>query len=293
MEADQKLNIRGLVLPYAAISPLKKYGIYAQTAVSLEHQSVARRYVVRGVESGGAVEETGRYVTFAGENGEALSWLQPVDSLTVNGVHALVVAPLLTRVEMFRKGHTYELRITRHRPGPGEKGRRPELLAENIFRGREGYLGLELWGRDKEIAGAVLPQFFTFGRGDSDSGMLPGRRARGYSRGELRRLWPLALSYCLGCCCSGRAGGLRTSSVCGCATSGIVSGKYDFERRTHLREGYSHKPEGGAWGRRAQAGALAPFELLAQASASALLRRSALQCRRTAAQWLGKYSTRM
>ncbi len=160
MGADQKLNIRGLVLPYAAISPLKKYGIYAQTAVSLEHQSVARRYVVRGVESGGAVEETGRYVTFAGENGEALSWLQPVDSLTVNGVHALVVAPLLTRVEMFRKGHTYELRITRHRPGPGEIGRRPELLAENIFRGREGYLGLELWGRDKEFAGAVLPQFF-------------------------------------------------------------------------------------------------------------------------------------
>jgi len=100
-------------------------------------------------------------VTFAGENGEALSWLQPVDSLTVNGVHALVVAPLLTRVEMFRKGRTYELRITRHRPGPGEIGRRPELLAENIFRGREGYLGLELWGRDKEFAGAVLPQFFT------------------------------------------------------------------------------------------------------------------------------------
>ncbi len=161
MEADQKLNIRGLVLPYAAISPLKKYGIYAQTAVSLEHQSVAKRYVVRGVESGGAVEETGRYVTFAGENGEALSWLQPVDSLTVNGVHALVIAPVLTRIEMFRKGRTYELRITRHRPGPGEKGRRPELLAENVFRGREGYLGLELWGKDKEFAGAVLPQFFT------------------------------------------------------------------------------------------------------------------------------------
>lgn len=161
MEADQKLNIRGLVLPYAEISPLKKYGIYAQTAVSLEHQSIARRYVVRGVESGGAVEETGRYVTFAGENGETLTWLQPVDSLTVNGIHALVVAPVLTRVEMFRKGHTYELRITRHLPGPGEKGRRPGLLAEDIFRGREGYLGLELWGRDKALAGAVLPQFFT------------------------------------------------------------------------------------------------------------------------------------
>ena len=164
MEADRKLNIRGLVLPHAAISQLKIYGIYAQTAVSLQHQSVARRYVVRGVESGGAVREAGRYVTFAGENGEALNWLQPLDSLTVNGVHAIVVAPVLTRIEMFRtgrNGRTYELRITRHRPGSGAKGRRPDLMAEDIFRGRDGYLGLELWGKDKELAGTVLPQFFT------------------------------------------------------------------------------------------------------------------------------------
>ena len=42
---------------------------------------------------------------------------------------------------------------------PEKKGG-DRLLAENIFRGREGYLGLELWGRDKEFAGAVLPQFF-------------------------------------------------------------------------------------------------------------------------------------
>jgi len=161
MEANQKLNIRGLILPEAAIGPLKKYGIYAQTAVSLEHQSVAKRYVVRGVESGGAVEETGRYVTYAGENGEKLNWLQPVDSLTVNGIHALVIAQVLTRVEIFRKGHTYELRITRHRPGPGEPRRRPELLAESVFHGHEGYLGLELWGKDKDFAGAVVPEFFT------------------------------------------------------------------------------------------------------------------------------------
>ena len=30
-----------------------------------------------------------------------------------------------------------------------------------IFRGANGYLGLELWGKDKALAGTVLPQFFT------------------------------------------------------------------------------------------------------------------------------------
>jgi hypothetical protein len=59
---------------------------------------------VRGVESGGAVEEIGYYVAFAGENGEPLAWLQTLDSLAVNGLHAVVVAPVLTRIEMLRIG---------------------------------------------------------------------------------------------------------------------------------------------------------------------------------------------
>ena len=161
MESNPKLNIRGLRLPPGTVKRLVEVGIFARPEVSLEYQSLAKCYVVRGVESGGAVPELGRYVTFAGENGEQLPWLQPIDSLAVNGIHAVVVAPAITRIEMFRTGRTYELIITRHRPSAVQNGIRPKLLAEEIFRGANGYLGLELWGKDKTLAGSILPQFFT------------------------------------------------------------------------------------------------------------------------------------
>jgi hypothetical protein len=161
MEFNPKLNIRALRLPPSTVRRLGEAGIFARPEVSLEYQSLARRYVVRGVESGGAIPELGRYVTFAGENGEQLPWLQPIDSLAVNGIHAVVVAPVITRIEMFRAGRTYELAITRHRPSAAQNGTRPKLLAEEVFRGTNGYLGLELWGKDKALAGSVLPQFFS------------------------------------------------------------------------------------------------------------------------------------
>jgi len=76
-----------------------------------------KRYVVRGLESGGAVGELGRYVTFTTEDGQPIVWLHPVEAIGVNGLHAVVVAPVLVRVEMLRKGRTYELLITQHRSG--------------------------------------------------------------------------------------------------------------------------------------------------------------------------------
>ena len=161
METNPKLNIRGLRLPPATVKRLQETGIFARPEVSLEYQHLAKRYVVRGVESGGAVSELGRYVTFAGEDGEPLTWLQPIDSLAVNGVHALIVAPTVTRIEMFRTGRTYELSVTRHRPSRTTNGNRPKLVAEEVFRGTNGYLGLELWGKDKALSGSVMPQFFS------------------------------------------------------------------------------------------------------------------------------------
>jgi hypothetical protein len=113
------------------------------------------------VESGGATEEVGYYVTFAGESGDALAWLQTLDSLTVNGPHAVVIAPVLTRIEMLRVARTYELCITRHKPVAVETRQRPRLEAEEVFRAKHGYLALELWGKDKELTGCVRPQFFT------------------------------------------------------------------------------------------------------------------------------------
>ena len=161
MESDRRLNRWGLTFTPAVINRLRKLAIYGQPQLSLEHQGRAKRYVVRGVESGGATEEVGYYVSFAGENGEALPWLQTLDSLTVNGPHAVVIAPVLTRIEMLRIARTYELCITRHRPVAVEARQRPKLEAEELFRGEHGYLALELWGKDKDLSGCVRPQFFT------------------------------------------------------------------------------------------------------------------------------------
>jgi hypothetical protein len=158
---NPKLNILGLRLPPGTVKRLTETGIFARPEVSLEYHGARRSYVVRGIESGGAVTELGRYVTFAQESGDPLVWLQPIDSLAVNGVHAVVVAPVVTRVEMFRAGRTYELVITRHRPSEVHNGGRPKLLAEEVFRGTNGYLGLELTGKDKALSGSVLPQFFS------------------------------------------------------------------------------------------------------------------------------------
>lgn len=159
--ADGRRNLWGLRLTRAVTNRLRKLGIYARPQLSLEHQGGAKRYVVRGIESGGAVEELGYYVAFAGENGEPLSWLQTLDSLAVNGLHAVVLAPVLTRIEMLRIGRNYELSVTRHRPVSTEVGRRPKLNVDEIFAGVHGYLPLELWGKDKDLSGFVKPQFFT------------------------------------------------------------------------------------------------------------------------------------
>jgi hypothetical protein len=151
----------GLRLTRQALRVLKERGIFAHSAVSLEHQHLARRYVMRGLESGGAVGELGRYVTFTQEDGQPIEWLHPVEAIGVNGLHAVVVAPVLVRVEMLRKGRTYELLITQHRPGAANDGKRPPLETRLLFRGIHGRLDLDFSGKDKDKAGTVLPTFYS------------------------------------------------------------------------------------------------------------------------------------
>jgi hypothetical protein len=54
MKKNQITAAAGLRLPRQALRVLKDRGIFAHSPVSLEHQHLAHRYVVRGVESGGA-----------------------------------------------------------------------------------------------------------------------------------------------------------------------------------------------------------------------------------------------
>jgi hypothetical protein len=151
----------GLRLTREALRVLKERGIFAHSPVSLEHQHLAKRYVVRGLESGGAAGDVGRYVTFTQADGQPVEYLHPVEAIGVNGLHAVVVAPVLARVEMLRKEHTYELLITQHRPGATNDGKRPPLEKRLLFRGIHGRLNLDLSGKDKDKAGTVLPTFYS------------------------------------------------------------------------------------------------------------------------------------
>jgi len=122
---------------------------------------LAKKYVLRGVESGGAVAEVGAYASFVGEQGDALPWLQRVDSIGVNGVHAVVVAPVLIRIQMLRIERTYDLLITRHELAKSRQGQRPRLDSSIVFYGRRGGLEMELWGKDAAFRGTVCPVFYT------------------------------------------------------------------------------------------------------------------------------------
>jgi hypothetical protein len=151
----------GLSLPRRATRILRERGIFAQAVLSVEHQQVAERYILRGLESGGSTGDIGRYVTFAETDGQALECLHPVESIAVNGLHAVVIAPEMVRIDMLRKDHTYELLITGHRLGSAENRTRPQLQTEILFRGVHGRLDLNLTGRDKAQAGSIIPSFYS------------------------------------------------------------------------------------------------------------------------------------
>lgn len=161
MEGKQELLARrGLTLPIRVLRRLDQVGIFVQPQVSLEHQSLAKRYVVRGVESGGAIKELGRYVTFSGPEGEPIPYLHPIDAIGVNGIHAVVVATVLVRIEVFRSGRTWQLLITRHEPTAVENGRRHALEGRVLFRGVNGFLAERMPGDAGDPDGS-LPQFWS------------------------------------------------------------------------------------------------------------------------------------
>ena len=152
----------GLSLPIQALRALEKRGIYCQPSVSIEHQHLARRYVLRGVESGGAVADMGRYCAYLDADGSPAPWLQQIDSISGNGRHAIVIAPELVRIEMLRIGHTYELAITRLWLKSEEGHTRPVIATAPLLRGHQGTLEVEPWSAEnKSLRGTVAPDFYT------------------------------------------------------------------------------------------------------------------------------------
>jgi hypothetical protein len=161
MRGQKFAGVLGLPLARRALRTLRERGVYAHSLLSVEHQELAKRYVIRGLESGGSVGDVGRYVTFAGDRGEPLDYLHPVETIAVNGLHAVVISNSMLRADMLRKGKTYELLITRHWLSFVTNGPKPRLECEIVFRGIHGRLELDLTAKDKTQAGRVVPTFYS------------------------------------------------------------------------------------------------------------------------------------
>ena len=147
-------------LPASVTLKLARAGILCDPVVTLEYQAAAKRHVVRGMESGGALPGFGHYVLFCDTEGHPIPWVQPLHSLIPNGRHAVVVSSALVSVEVFRAEQTYQLLVARHEPEKVANGGGVRVRSAAVFQG-EGYLSLELWGRDRSIAGKITPDFFT------------------------------------------------------------------------------------------------------------------------------------
>jgi hypothetical protein len=152
----------GLALPKATLKALQCRGIYCQSGISLEHQHLANKYVLRATESGGAVRDMGRYCAYLDSQGRPLPLLQPIDSIGINGRHAVLIAQELVRIEMLRIGRTYELALSRHGLSVEIDLQRPTITSTLLFRGKLGTLALDLWNEEERaIRGRVIPIFYT------------------------------------------------------------------------------------------------------------------------------------
>lgn len=159
--SESSFALRGLSLPAGVLKALHKRGIYCVPGLSVEHQHFAKRYVLRGVESGGAVSDMGRACAFIAPDGTPLPWLQSLYSLAVNGRHAIFLAESLVRLEMLRSLQSYELVITSHSLLRAAARKRPEIASKLVFRGKDGVLPFELWKEKyRESRGKVAPTFY-------------------------------------------------------------------------------------------------------------------------------------
>ena len=158
-----RIALEGLRLPALTLRRLDECGIYCVPRLSAALQKSKQRYMVRGHESGGAVAELGAYCGVVALDGTPLAWLQRIETIGVNGLHSRALAPALARIQVLRVQHTYDLLITTHQLETVPTGERPKLANAILFRGKQGTIELELWGKDAGFRGRVSPVFFDAG----------------------------------------------------------------------------------------------------------------------------------
>ena len=176
----------GLRLPAVTLNCLRSAGIFCQPAVSVEYQHRDQSYVLRAIESGGAIAELGAYCGFVDADGNPLTWSERVDNLAVNGLHATVIAPAVVRLEMVRNRLTYELLITRHCLISVRQGRRPQLQSSILF---HGHGSATTMSNDPESPSKSSPSFYDRSGGTS---AVPAQ-----FRDSVQRL--VAAVWCVGC----------------------------------------------------------------------------------------------
>jgi hypothetical protein len=154
------LALRGLRLPPIALKGLRRAGICCEPSISIEFQQQAQCYVIRGVESGGAVPQLGMYCAFADVRGGPLTTVQSVATVGVNGFHAAVLSAEFVRIQIFRSDHHCELLLTQHTLVSKEGKVRPALSNSVMFHSEHGRLEWELWGKDSRLQGMVAPTFY-------------------------------------------------------------------------------------------------------------------------------------
>ena len=148
---------RSLTLPEPTLIRLRTVGIWCDANLTVQRRD--QDCLIRGQESGGAVNDIGRYISFCNEDGSALNWLQPVKNFMPNGLHAILLTKgLIVRLDMYRFETSYDLLITSHTLAPEEGTLKLKLETRLIFFHRFGVLDRELWGKDKMFRGAVASQ---------------------------------------------------------------------------------------------------------------------------------------
>lgn len=163
MSRRERMALLGLRLPHLTIKKLQDSGIFCVPTLSVVMQRTTQRYLIRAQECGGAVADLGCYCGFTTDTGSSLGWFQRVETIGVNGLHARALSASLVRIHAVRVMHTYDLLITKHDLEVGDNIRRPILSSSIVFHGRQGTLELELWGRDTELRGKVIPVFYDRG----------------------------------------------------------------------------------------------------------------------------------
>jgi hypothetical protein len=136
------------------------------------------------------VADMGRFCAYLSPDGLPLPWLQSIDSLAVNGRHAIFLAESLVRLEMSRMVRTCELSISLHSLSLPPGRTRPEIASKWLFRGRDGVLPLELWKEEhRALRGQLAPVFYTRAGEPME---VPQRFEEG-----IRKI--TAAVYCIGC----------------------------------------------------------------------------------------------